>query len=721
MKKKILFTTLIIAAGLILPLILVYAGATIDEPSDASNRMPTIISGSGNDQVTNAAPSAEEGNIAKLVQYIYTFAMLAAGLAVIGGLIYGGVRYLFAGGSITKMFAARGQVRNALYGLGLILISYLILYTINPALVNLVNPTADPLNLKTGTWSLSQSYGFKLANVSSGRPCLYDEDCAYDLACCPAQTTDKQEVTSCNQNTSGTSLAKDKTDLVSVPSTETTKLKWFNCGWGEAHWFGGSCPNSDAIKKAEECSETIKTNCCDPSTKPSADKEPVCCQQPLMVIAKDETECKTTYGSDPKYNNCKCDTRMATCQPIKPPAKDTIDKYSWIDIFKLDPKKMLKLSGYGDSCFADYKNITGLGIFGYKDYTNSSCRDQRLICSTQMRICVEPGEVGASCKVHTIFRDIDCCGVKQRNTATPNCNKYTSRDISLYCEDSGDGIGQCMLSGKDAEKIEGETKNGPMPTNYTCTALTAQATGGTMGGASLGNTCQQLATNPINQANKDYTTDGAINWCGGVSNDQRCCCKITLPAAESKSCQVFGTQQYSTCAQNPDFKMNGNLATDCSSSQTGVICCCRFKPATTDNGWKSAMAVNKNQFNDADPQLIELLNCTNNIYPTSNGWQITSISISGGGSDFERCKVGYNKGTCVHAKDSCHFCSKSIAVDFQPTAGKGTKTNFNDPIYQSVISAAKTCAPKIFVNDEANSANHVHLDLRNYSTCSCGA
>jgi len=595
MKKKILFTTLIVALGLILPLILVYAGETINEPSDPSARMPTIISGTGTDQVTNEAPSAEEGNIAKLVQYIYTFAMLAAGLAVIGGLIYGGVRYLFAGGSITKMFAARGQVRNALYGLGLILISYLILYTINPALVNLTNPTADPLKLRTSPiWSLSRSYGQQMANVPKDRPCLSDFDCAYDLACCPAQTDTKQEVTSCNQDLTGTALPEKKNDFVSVPSTEATNLKWFSCGLGDAYWFQDSCPAT--TKSAPECSETVLTGCCDPQTKPDATKNPACCQQPLMVTAKDEAECKTIYGSQAKYNNCVCTTRVATCQKIKPPADSVITTYSWTNLWTKATERQ-KLSGYGDKCYANEVVAPILG-FGYRSYGNNSCRDQRLVCNKQLKICIEPGEVGDPCKKSGILKNFyDCCGVQQENNSTPNCKKYISRGISLYCDQPDDATpGQCMMGDEDAEKMENDTN--PMPANYTCTALTAQTTGGTMGGVSLGSTCQQLATNPINQTNKDYTIDGSSNWCSGTSSSKRCCCKATPPnmpaapvcykigivASDTTTTKANKCTNQCVVSKYPTGTVSPDTTTGCEDITANQACCCCSNAASVGTG-----------------------------------------------------------------------------------------------------------------------------------------
>ena len=475
MKKKILFTTLIIAAGLILPLILVYAGATIDEPSDASNRMPTIISGSGNDQVTNAAPSAEEGNIAKLVQYIYTFAMLAAGLAVIGGLIYGGVRYLFAGGSITKMFVARGQVRNALYGLGLILISYLILYTINPALVNLVNPTADPLNLKTGSiWSLNSSYGMMLGNTPVGKPCVRDSDCNYDSDCCPAESGGNR-ASSCRQNFTDQGNPDTKTSLkTDVPPKNDP---WFKCGWTEASWYlvgsDSTCPNT--FQEAFPCSKDNPQNCCDPADISQKyippDKKTICCRAPNMIIAKDKAECDFLFGKggdDPatpdvtenrknKNSQCLdaagCVPGVATCQTIWPYPKDEKKVVSkWLNTESTVNDK------YGDPCQMNFpqflttdwaKHILGIGAV-----PRDTCQDSRLICnsSPKIRKCIEAQSVGGPCD-----DDSDCCQ-SQYWWMVSSCEKYISRDISLKCnknKGNDQEPGYCTFkSAADESKID---------------------------------------------------------------------------------------------------------------------------------------------------------------------------------------------------------------------------------------------------------------------------
>jgi ABC-type dipeptide/oligopeptide/nickel transport system permease subunit len=61
---------------------------------------------------------------------------LAAILTVIM-LIIGGIQYMTAGGDPGKVGNAKDRIKNAVFGLLLVLASYLIVYTINPDLVNL--------------------------------------------------------------------------------------------------------------------------------------------------------------------------------------------------------------------------------------------------------------------------------------------------------------------------------------------------------------------------------------------------------------------------------------------------------------------------------------------------------------------------------------------------------------------------------------------------------
>jgi len=73
--------------------------------------------------------------IPSYLRYIYNFAIILAGFLCFTLFIWGGVRYLFSGGSPRLMKIGRDQIIKAGLGLVIIFSSYLILNTINPQLV----------------------------------------------------------------------------------------------------------------------------------------------------------------------------------------------------------------------------------------------------------------------------------------------------------------------------------------------------------------------------------------------------------------------------------------------------------------------------------------------------------------------------------------------------------------------------------------------------------
>lgn len=96
------------------------------------------------------------GNIANLVRAIYKYAIGIVGILAAVVLMVGGVLWIVAGGNATAIGEAKAWIGASLTGLIIALASYLILATVNPALVDLkttgiqtVTPT--PVNNSTGT------------------------------------------------------------------------------------------------------------------------------------------------------------------------------------------------------------------------------------------------------------------------------------------------------------------------------------------------------------------------------------------------------------------------------------------------------------------------------------------------------------------------------------------------------------------------------------------
>lgn len=85
---------------------------------------------------------AARGATVKLPQYlemVYNFALWGVGLAALAMLIWAGMQWIVSGLPDVKADAME-QIKSALTGLGLVLLSYLILQTINPKLVSITLP-----------------------------------------------------------------------------------------------------------------------------------------------------------------------------------------------------------------------------------------------------------------------------------------------------------------------------------------------------------------------------------------------------------------------------------------------------------------------------------------------------------------------------------------------------------------------------------------------------
>ncbi len=71
------------------------------------------------------------------VQSFYNFALAIGGILAFGAIVYGGVIYTFAAGNPSKQDEGKKWIWGALLGLLLLAGAYLVLYTINPKLVEL--------------------------------------------------------------------------------------------------------------------------------------------------------------------------------------------------------------------------------------------------------------------------------------------------------------------------------------------------------------------------------------------------------------------------------------------------------------------------------------------------------------------------------------------------------------------------------------------------------
>jgi len=81
------------------------------------------------------------------VQGFYNFALMIGGILAFGAIVYGGVLYAASMGNPGRQSEGKEWIKSALLGLLLLAGAYLILYTINPNLVNLSLPTLQTVNI----------------------------------------------------------------------------------------------------------------------------------------------------------------------------------------------------------------------------------------------------------------------------------------------------------------------------------------------------------------------------------------------------------------------------------------------------------------------------------------------------------------------------------------------------------------------------------------------
>ena len=86
---------------------------------------------------------------AQYVTRLYQFGLMIAGFAAFASIVYGAIKYILSAGIVSMQQDAKDQITSAILGLILLLGAFLILFTINPELVNLRNPNLPPLNLKS--------------------------------------------------------------------------------------------------------------------------------------------------------------------------------------------------------------------------------------------------------------------------------------------------------------------------------------------------------------------------------------------------------------------------------------------------------------------------------------------------------------------------------------------------------------------------------------------
>jgi hypothetical protein len=75
-------------------------------------------------------------NASEYLANLYKYFLAFVGIAALFGLVWGGVLYMYSGTNITNTGQAKTWIQNAFYGILLAAAAYLLLWTINPDLIN---------------------------------------------------------------------------------------------------------------------------------------------------------------------------------------------------------------------------------------------------------------------------------------------------------------------------------------------------------------------------------------------------------------------------------------------------------------------------------------------------------------------------------------------------------------------------------------------------------
>lgn len=134
--------------------------------------------------ITTAATSTSPG---AFVSGFYNFALMIGGVLAFGAIVYGGVLYAASMGNPGRQSEGKEWVKSALLGLLLLAGAYLILYTINPNLVNLSLPTLQTVNIQSQGGDVITGPGngaCTATSCSSGQTCINQTPGVYPTHVC---------------------------------------------------------------------------------------------------------------------------------------------------------------------------------------------------------------------------------------------------------------------------------------------------------------------------------------------------------------------------------------------------------------------------------------------------------------------------------------------------------------------------------------------------------
>lgn len=169
MKKKV-FLTLVVAVGLFVG----YLFAEAQQPTLQYSPPCPLPNDTLGECVSFDSSSAEDisaNNLANYIRRIYQFAVAISGMLALGMIVVGGIYISISAGSPDKQKEGREMIVSAIWGIVLILGSYLILRTVNPRLVELPTPEIERVK-NLGRYSLARFECPTAGNTG----CFFDDD-----------------------------------------------------------------------------------------------------------------------------------------------------------------------------------------------------------------------------------------------------------------------------------------------------------------------------------------------------------------------------------------------------------------------------------------------------------------------------------------------------------------------------------------------------------------
>jgi hypothetical protein len=100
------------------------------------------------------------------IRAFYLFSLMIGGMLAFGAIVYGGIKRVTSGGNPSGVSEANQWIQSALLGLLLLIAAYLILFTINPNLVNLSLPSLG--SMAGGTTGASSGTLLPAGGTSAG-------------------------------------------------------------------------------------------------------------------------------------------------------------------------------------------------------------------------------------------------------------------------------------------------------------------------------------------------------------------------------------------------------------------------------------------------------------------------------------------------------------------------------------------------------------------------